>query len=405
MVVNSITPTSAISDLSKTLAGCLIESAVEVAQSVEALNDAQLSLLRNTKAFDRQATGSTADPEESPLDESCLSGYSSAQTIDSLDSEDEAEASPLSASLCCTLPGSVEESLQQEQVEDEAGPSSAGAFGKIHCALSSPRQRSRSPSPRKMQTPKQAPTTPCSAHSCFSNKWDAPGETLILLDWDDTLCPTTACESERVANDEPAKAVHVAAVDTFLRTASELGRVVVVTMAQKQWVNDCIEKFLPGVGDLLRELKIDIVSARESITQRIKRCAFSDDRNPSQYLKTRAMEHVIKKFYKSSGLFTVPGRSCKRSWKNIISIGDSAAERLALQDIVFQHVQRGRQGEWKECRCKTILLLEEPEMEQLTKQVTMLPKLLQPLVRYDGDIHVDIKQEDLDLDLAQPCSH
>ena len=42
---------------------------------------------------------------------------------------------------------------------------------------------------------------------------------------------------------------------------------------------------------------IDIVSARETIAQRLKRQAFSDDRDPSQFLKTKAMERVIKQFY------------------------------------------------------------------------------------------------------------
>jgi len=163
------------------------------------------------------------------------------------------------------------------------------------------------------------------------------------------------------------------------------------------WVNDCIAHLLPSVADALRELKIDIVSAQESLTDRMWRRARSDDREPSHYLKTRAMEHIIKKFYKSPGILSrggLPGG--KRSWKNIISIGDSPAERLALQDLVFRRSQRGQRGEWKECHCKTVRLIDEPSLEQLTKEVEIVPKLLQALVCYDGDMHIDVSRSDLE---------
>merc|ERR1711924_80102 len=102
-------------------------------------------------------------------------------------------------------------------------------------------------------------------------------------------------------------------------------------MAEKHWVSSCIAKLMPDVADVLKELNIEIASARESIAHRIRRQAFSDDRDPSQYLKTKAMERVIKKFYSGGGhMMMKPGSSRPRSWKNIIGIGDSCAERLAL---------------------------------------------------------------------------
>lgn len=226
------------------------------------------------------------------------------------------------------------------------------------------------------------------------NSWHVPGESLILLDWDDTLCPT-ACLHEADTNreeiEEQVLLEHQIAVTDFLRAASELGHVVIVTMASMSWVNKSLAR-MSRVDNVLKDLKIEIISARESMPQRILRSAFSDDRDPAQYLKTQAMENVIKRFYKSSGTMRrIVGGAKSRSWKNIISIGDSRAERLALQDLVFRRQQRSRTGAWKECRCKTLLLIATPNFEQMLKELQTMTASLSALVHHDGDIHLNLE--------------
>jgi hypothetical protein len=263
----------------------------------------------------------------------------------------------------------------------------------------SPFRRGRGKSPAAMDstTPKSMVSNR-SMNSIASEVWDAPSETLIFLDWDDTLCPTTSCTKYLTrwttgAPQDVALLVHQATVVEFLKAAGALGRVVIVTMAQKAWVNTCIERLMPEMADVLKELKIEVVSARESLPQRLRRQAFSDDRDPSQYLKTKAMDRLIKQFYKNSTPASMAGKP--RSWKNIVSVGDSCAERLALQDLVFRRMQRSGSGDWKECRCKTLLLLENPTLEQLSKELRTVTKLISVLVHHDGDIHVDVDADDL----------
>lgn len=260
-----------------------------------------------------------------------------------------------------------------------------------HCRIRSPFKRIPPKSPAAGSC---TPKSQRSVGSLLSDAWDAPSETLIFLDWDDTLCPTTSCTNALIGRmaavaDDVLMLAHEAAVVNFLKTASELGQPVIVTMAQKSWVHTCIAKFMPQVADVLAELKIEIISARESLPQRLRRSALSDDRDPSQYLKFKAMEKAVKQFYKHS-------RARPRSWKNVISMGDSCAERLAVQDLVFRRVQRGGGGDWKECRCKTLLLLEDPTLEHLTQEIRLMTQLLPVLVRHDGDIHVDISVDDLE---------
>jgi hypothetical protein len=241
--------------------------------------------------------------------------------------------------------------------------------------------------------------TVTSIHTVASESWDEESETLIILDWDDTLCPSTACRQligkPLTCEIEEKLAQHQSAVSEFLKQASTLGKVVIVTMAEQHWVNSTMSSLLPDLAKVLLKLEIDVVSARESRRQRLWRQAFSDDRDPSQFFKTKAMEKVIKQFHKTPSRF---GSRKSRSWKNIISIGDSVAERLALQDLVFRKSQRSRHGEWKECRCKTLLLIENPDLQQMTAQMHKMFKILSVLVKHDGDIHVDM--EDTDLEIA-----
>lgn len=255
-------------------------------------------------------------------------------------------------------------------------------------------------SSRRCPSPGLASTT----SSKCSELFDSPGETVILLDWDNTLCPTASC-NHLLRGIEPSKKETALlsaledAVSDFLSVAAELGCTTIVTMARDGWVDTCAGKLMPRVTTKLKELGIKVVSARESIPQRIMRCAYADDRDPSQYLKTRAMESVVKKVYTSKGgVRAVLGAAKQRSWKNIVSIGDSSAERFALQDLVFRRTQRNRSGDWQTCRCKTILLMDKPSLEHQCKQIEVMSKLLPCIVRQDGDLDLQVVAEDLALD-------
>mmetsp|Transcript_47788 Transcript_47788/g.75551 ORF Transcript_47788/g.75551 Transcript_47788/m.75551 type:complete len:172 (-) Transcript_47788:112-627(-) len=167
-----------------------------------------------------------------------------------------------------------------------------------------------------------------------------------------------------------------------------LGGVTIITMAKTYWVEDCINTLMPEVGRILKELGIEVVSARTSITHQLHREAMGDCRDYSQYLKKKAMQRVVKRFYRqlSSCLATM---DCMPSWKNIISIGDSDAERLALQDAVGYLSQYDKYGRVQQCRCKTVRLVEEPSLEKLTEQLNSLAELLPGLVLHDGDVDLD----------------
>uniref|UniRef100_A0A7S4SH59 Uncharacterized protein n=1 Tax=Alexandrium monilatum TaxID=311494 RepID=A0A7S4SH59_9DINO len=249
-----------------------------------------------------------------------------------------------------------------------------------------------------------------------SNEWTDPDQTLIILDWDDTLCPTSYIRSDpRLKFDELAPCFReshgsydesylaevreflerqAATVRALLEHAVKLGRAVIVTLAQPSWVEDSIRYFMPSIDGILQELGIQVVYARSTKHPRRCRHAVAEGQDPGLILKREAMSRVVKEFYGTCG-----GRR-GRSWKNVLSIGDSESERLALQDVIFRRVQRDHRGNWQECRCKVLKLLDEPSLEQLVGQLEPLSSWLAFIVQYDGDLDIDFGKELDDPEIA-----
>jgi hypothetical protein len=190
---------------------------------------------------------------------------------------------------------------------------------------------------------------------------------------------------------------HQNAVLALLRLAVSLGQVVIVTLAQVGWVETSVKNFMPKLAGFLEENDIEVVYARQSIPSRYLRRAREEENELQKVLKTRAMSQTIKKFY-SRGSSDPAGRS----WKNVISVGDSAAERLALQDVIMRRVQRDSRGAPKECRCKVVKLLLEPSCERLTAEVQVLINWLLTIVCQDDDLDIDFSDMEMEEDPNSP---
>lgn len=101
-----------------------------------------------------------------------------------------------------------------------------------------------------------------------------------------------------------------------------------------------------------------------------------------QRWKEAAFKQVIGQFY------------CRyegQSWKNIVSVGDATFERDALR-----HASTARPNREKRCRVKTVKMLDEPSVEELIKQVKVILDGIGAIVRYDGNLDIEITDEDLD---------
>lgn len=242
--------------------------------------------------------------------------------------------------------------------------------------------------------------------------WHSPEETLIFFDWDDTLCPTEFIRGDRrLSFDQtapcfedgpagyhpymtlgakggaaPGKEVlmaaalrrHVEVASAALRTASALGRVVIVTLARQDWVDRSAKHFMPGIKDVINELGIKVVYARYALTKVEHRQAQIDELDILFEMKSKAMATEARRFYR------------KRSWSNILCIGDSYTEIDSIIEVTFSTANIDASGLYKECRCKTMKLVEGPTLLQLTAQLEALVMIFRPLVGYDGDADIDL---------------
>lgn len=207
-------------------------------------------------------------------------------------------------------------------------------------------------------------------------------QTILILDWDDTLCPTTMCMRTlglSVMGDPPTGRLMeeltelAQEVKLLLERCLELaGLVVIVTNAEEGWVPLAQKAWLPGLEEVLS--RCEVASARSTWEPH-------GVTSPAGW-KARTFEDFVDRFY---------SRYPRQSWKNIISVGDAPYEREALARVVSWAPHSGG----KKCRSKSVKFVIRPSVEQLKLQLQMLSKSLAEIVSYDDDLDLHFSREAL----------
>eukprot|EP00929_Paragymnodinium_shiwhaense_P037367 TRINITY_DN19923_c0_g1_i1.p1 TRINITY_DN19923_c0_g1~~TRINITY_DN19923_c0_g1_i1.p1 ORF type:complete len:332 (+),score=72.11 TRINITY_DN19923_c0_g1_i1:95-1090(+) len=229
--------------------------------------------------------------------------------------------------------------------------------------------------------------TPLSCKSQDSSaEYHLPCQTIIILDWDDTLCPSTTCMRTHglsVLGEPPQGEVKrqlealTEEVKLLIEAASQLAeKVVVVTNAEEGWVDLSCKAWLPGLQPTLA--LCEVASARSNWEPR-------GVVSPAGW-KAKAFEEVIDRFY---------SRYQNQSWKNIISIGDAPHEREALARV------SGWAPPGKKCRSKSVKFVLRPSIEQLCRELQLLRESLRVIVQHDDDLDLHFSLESL-TDLSEP---
>lgn len=81
-----------------------------------------------------------------------------------------------------------------------------------------------------------------------------PSDTLIIFDWDDTLLCSSAINCQHWTQMQLDLLTRT--VESTLRTAMQLGEVMIVTNGVDWWVDDSCRRFLPGLLPILGEIKV-----------------------------------------------------------------------------------------------------------------------------------------------------
>lgn len=196
-------------------------------------------------------------------------------------------------------------------------------------------------------------------------------ESLIIFDWDDTLLPTTWIHQSglllpgMMPSTEQCAQLGTLSESAWmtLQTAIQMGKVVIITNAEQGWIEKSCTMFMPSLVKLLKTL--DIVSARSTYKQ--------ISQEPSEW-KQLAFEYEVGLFY---------GANLSGQRRNIVSIGDSLHEVLALKAIAAK----------PDCCGKSVKFLEAPSIEQLIDQHEHLSTCLLDIVEHNGNMDVEMGAE------------
>jgi hypothetical protein len=142
--------------------------------------------------------------------------------------------------------------------------------------------------------------------------------TVIIVDWDDTLFPTSWATSNNISlndpNDRSSYCTLFSELDktisSLLKEMKKMGTVVIITNASLKWI-DMTLTVLPITTDTLKD--IEVVSARHLYQDKV------NVNDWKKYTFIDKLNHIIN---------TMPS-SCN----NIISLGDADYEYYALLNI------------------------------------------------------------------------
>lgn len=197
-------------------------------------------------------------------------------------------------------------------------------------------------------------------------------DTVLIFDWDDTVLPSTwiseqglSLSDNSVPNEEQQVQLNkmAARAAETLCVAKRFGKVILVTNAERGWIELSCQKFMPTLYPSLKDVKI--LSARS--TYEIKGVV-----SPFEW-KYLAFEHEIYGFYES---FTADRR------KNVISFGDSVHEREALIRVTER---------MQNCCTKSLKFTERPEVDQLLKEHELISGCFRHIVNHDGNLDLCIR--------------
>lgn len=200
----------------------------------------------------------------------------------------------------------------------------------------------------------------------------APGATLLIFDWDDTILPLSWIQSQGLRIDKgciltAAQRTELQSLASYaaqtLRIAKRLGRVVIVTNAERGWIELSCKKFMPSILPLIENVKL--FSARSAYEK-------VGVTSPLVW-KSLAFESELKAFYE----FSAVDRP-----ENILSIGDSAHERQALMQVTKSR---------SNCFNKSAKFMERPDVVQLRNEHEMFSQCLPHIVNHLGNLDLQVQ--------------
>ena len=191
-----------------------------------------------------------------------------------------------------------------------------------------------------------------------------PEHTLIIIDWDDTLFPTSWTVQNNIDLTDPRSRYkyikYFENLDRYLSNMLEhitkLGDVLIITNAVLQWI-ELSSSVLPKTKKILSS--VDIVSARDRQKNNYKM---------NDWKKYTFMEEILK-------------RISNKKYYNILSLGDAEFEHNALVNLYhFHHIPFKY--------LKSIKFIKSTEYDITVEQIKMIKKYIGNIIHMKR--HIDL---------------
>eukprot|EP00811_Abedinium_folium_P037177 NODE_9817_length_1397_cov_6.000000.p1 GENE.NODE_9817_length_1397_cov_6.000000~~NODE_9817_length_1397_cov_6.000000.p1 ORF type:complete len:354 (+),score=57.12 NODE_9817_length_1397_cov_6.000000:80-1141(+) len=224
-----------------------------------------------------------------------------------------------------------------------------------------------------------------------SDTWAELSETIVLLDFDDTIFPTTwlctnyraegqslAGSQDPVIHAEVAKYIEpmIDLVFQFIVTCKSIGTVIIVTNAVPGWVNTIIKRYMPTLLSEFDEMRVVYARQVFADARKVRRMP-----ETTMHWKVEAMQLVLAEHYGH------------KSWKNIISLGDGPDEYHALRAVAEKHRNplSSNTGKRRPLRVKAVRFCQSPTLYELALEVELMMQGLPALVMCDGSCVINLK--------------
>lgn len=196
---------------------------------------------------------------------------------------------------------------------------------------------------------------------------------LFIIDWDDTLFPTTWINKNNIdmtnSNDLNKYKLYLLELDktigSLLESLNEVGDIFVVTNASINWIKTCLANLSITRGIIIKN-KIRLVSARDTYS--------SSNSSPTEW-KILTFQDIIEDVINKINKNIKPN-----TFINIISIGDAMYEYIALinlDNFIKSFIKNNKQSNIHKnfnYLLKNVKFVEKPDFSFVIEQIQVLHK-------------------------------
>ena len=205
---------------------------------------------------------------------------------------------------------------------------------------------------------------------------------IIIIDWDDTLFPTTWLNTNEIKlNDENIKNTYKIyfqeldkSISSFLKAYADVGTIYIVTNANMKWIKASLNA-LPSSRKTIIDNNIRILSARDMYSKEIS----------TQKWKLKTFETIIKTDLKN--VFTITNKNITI---NILSFGDAVYEYVALINLHDLLDNKTIDKQNINFYLKNIKFKPQPDFDSIIEEMDLIKKNKNQLINEKGYIDKEI---------------